>query len=264
VRLVQLTDLHLNAAPRQGMVDPGNDELFRLVLAHAATAPERPDVLVLTGDLVHDGAPSGYRRLAHEVRRHGLRACALPGNHDDPEAMADTLGAEGVFCGTALRLGGWSLVLLDTHLPGTDDGELGEAQLSLLEGALGDGQDTHVLIALHHHPVPVGSRWIDAMGLRDAPAFWSLIAGHPRVRGVLCGHVHQEHSIRRGGIPTWTTPATCRQFAPHRDQFTLDDRPPGYRCLALHPDGRVETSVVRVPPPPRQVGPTSLSLGVPT
>lgn len=248
LELVQLTDTHLNADPRHSLDGLDNEQLFNRALAHVAASSVRPDLLVLTGDLVHDGSHAGYRRLARAVGGHGLRACALPGNHDNPPAMAATLPGEGISCGPTLRLGRWAVALLDSHLPGADDGEVGDAQLARLEAFLGADDDAHVLVALHHHPLPVGSPWLDALGLRNADAFWSLLGRHPRVRGVICGHVHQEHASRHAGIPFWTTPATCMQFAPGREQFALDDRPPGYRRLTLHPDGRVDTSVVRLGP----------------
>jgi Icc protein len=44
-----------------------------------------------------------------------------------------------------------------------------------------------------------------------------------------------------------STPSTCFQFVPGRDDFAIDDRPPGYRWLHLYPDGRIDTRVVWVP-----------------
>jgi Icc protein len=245
VTLAQLTDTHLFADDTARLKGLETDRLLTQALAHLASA-EPPELLVLTGDLVHDGSAAGYRRLAAHLREYGLRACALPGNHDDPQAMRRILPEEGIACGPIVRIGRWRLVLLDTHRPGTDAGELGEAQIALLADQL-EREDGHVLVALHHHPLPVGSRWIDALGLWDRDRLWSAIGDHPRLRGVVCGHVHQAFAATRGRVPVWASPATCMQFAPGRDEFALDDAPPGYRRLRLHPDGTVQTEVVRLP-----------------
>jgi len=42
------------------------------------------------------------------------------------------------------------------------------------------------------------------------------------------------------------SPSTCVQFAPGSMNFRADDRPPGYRWLELHRDGRIDTGVSRV------------------
>ena len=39
----------------------------------------------------------------------------------------------------------------------------------------------------------------------------------------------------------------CFQFVPGRDDFAIDERPPGYRWLHLYPVGRIDTRVVWVP-----------------
>ena len=36
---------------------------------------------------------------------------------------------------------------------------------------------------------------------------------------------------------------TCAQFLPGSEDFALDTRPPGWRWLELHADGRIETQV---------------------
>jgi 3',5'-cyclic-AMP phosphodiesterase len=60
------------------------------------------------------------------------------------------------------------------------------------------------------------------------------------------GHVHQQHDSLRRGVRMLATPSTCAQFLPHSEQFAIDAAPPGYRCLSLHADGRIETEVRRV------------------
>ena len=43
------------------------------------------------------------------------------------------------------------------------------------------------------------------------------------------------------------TPATCFQFGPGSQDFSLDTAAPGYRWITLHADGDISTQVVRVP-----------------
>ncbi len=42
------------------------------------------------------------------------------------------------------------------------------------------------------------------------------------------------------------SPSTCVQFAPRIDDFQVDEEPPGFRLLALLPDGQIRSEVVRI------------------
>lgn len=81
------------------------------------------------------------------------------------------------------------------------------------------------------------------MGLRDGAALLEQLRHHPEVRGLVSGHVHQASDQSLGGLRLLTTPSTCAQFLPGSEDFALDTRPPGWRWLELHADGRIETQV---------------------
>jgi Icc protein len=104
-----------------------------------------------------------------------------------------------------------------------------------------------VLVVLHHQPIPVGSAWLDSIRLMNGPEMLEVVSRHRNVRGILWGHVHQAFDGMHAGVAMMSTPSTCFQFVPGRDDFALDDRPPGYRWLHLYPDGRIDTRVVWVP-----------------
>jgi Icc protein len=161
--------------------------------------------------------------------------------------MGEILNSGSFQFGGELRHGPWSIVLLSTFLAGEDAGGLGPARLQGLRKALAAHAGQHVLVAMHHHPLPMGSAWLDGVALRDEKDFWQIIDSHPNVRGVVCGHVHQAFDRERNGLRFMSTPSTCAQFLPRSDFFALDDRPPGLRWLELHADGRIETEVAWVP-----------------
>ena len=101
------------------------------------------------------------------------------------------------------------------------------------------------MIALHHHPVDVGSRWMDNIGLRNREAFWAIVDRFPQVKVVLWGHIHQPLDQQRGGVRLLASPSTCIQFAAGSADFAVADLAPGYRWFELHPDGDLATDVVR-------------------
>jgi Icc protein len=107
-------------------------------------------------------------------------------------------------------------------------------------------QAEHVMICLHHPPVPMRSQWLDSVGLDNGDEFLARAAASGRVRAAIFGHVHQDYDAVHEGIRLIATPSTCRQFLPHTDEFAVDDRPPAYRCIELRPDGSVATGLVWV------------------
>lgn len=147
-----------------------------------------------------------------------------------------------------IAIGPWHIVMLDSQIPGEVGGRLGQGQLALLEQALQRAQEKelHVLICLHHQPVPVGSVWLDKQQVSDADALFAVTDRYPQVKGILWGHVHQQVDVERNGVKLMASPSTCVQFAPDLEDFKVDDKGPGYRWLELAPDGDICTGVSRV------------------
>jgi Icc protein len=246
-KILQITDTHLHAAADSRMRGVTTYATLLAVLEHAQRDPRWPvDAILATGDIVQDESRAGYERFRSVLEPLGVPVYTIPGNHDDPKLMSEVLTSGSFHLGGELRQGPWSIVLLSTFLAGEDAGGLGPARLQGLRQALAAHAGQHVLVAMHHHPLPMGSTWLDGVALRDAPAFWSVIDAHTNVRAVVCGHVHQATDRTRNNVSFLSTPSTCAQFLPGSDFFALDDRPPGMRWLELHDDGRIETEVTWV------------------
>ncbi|HXR18904.1 MAG TPA: 3',5'-cyclic-AMP phosphodiesterase [Steroidobacteraceae bacterium] len=246
VRVLHLSDPHLFASP-QGCLR-GVDSLasLRQVLAHAVARMSRVDAVLCTGDIVND-EPAGYAHFARELGTLGKPVYCIPGNHDDPARLRSALSAPPFQVGGLADLGAWRIILLDSCVPGRAGGHIGQTQLQALQAAL-TGSERHALVCVHHHPVSMASRWLDAVGIDNADAFFEVLDAHPQVRAIAWGHVHQFFDARRRGVRLLATPSTCAQFLPQSDTFALDARPPAYRRLTLCADGSIETQVVWLEP----------------
>ncbi len=205
--------------------------------------PKDPDVVVVTGDVVQDESRRGYEHFRDSLAERGKPVLVTSGNHDDPIMMSEVLSSEPFHVDRSMRFDDWSLIAVSTHLLGEDAGGLGERRLANLRRSFEEHADQHVLLCIHHHPLPMGSRWLDAVALRDADAFLQLIDQSDNVRAVICGHVHQESERERNGVTYFSTPSTCSQFLPASEGFALDDKPPGCRWLELFDDGRFRSQV---------------------
>jgi len=245
-RILHITDPHLHAHRAARMRGVNTDDTLVATLRHALADPHRPDAILATGDIVQDETRVGYERFRELTADRGLPVYVLPGNHDSPAIMRDVLsGAPFQFCGVAEH-GDWSLVMLNTFASNDDGGLLAPGELEFLERTLAGHQSRHCLIALHHQPVPMGSRWLDGVPLRNAAEFLTICDRHAHIRGIVWGHVHQASDRDRNGVRLMSTPSTCAQFRPGSDDFALDTLPPGYRWLDLHADGSIDTSIVWV------------------
>lgn len=249
LRLLHVTDTHLFAT-RDGRLR-GVDTLHSLtaVLDRAARDRRPADAILVTGDIAQDESRGAYLHFRELLAARGLPVWCLPGNHDAPDLMREALADAPFAVGGAMRAGDWCIVLLDSHRPGEHGGRLTPAELARLRSTLEENRDAPVLIALHHHALPLGSRWLDELRLHDAQDLLGIVDEAPQVRAIVAGHVHQESDIARRGVRYLTTPSTCFQFLPHADEFAIDTRPPGFRWLDLHADGSFGTEVVWIDPP---------------
>lgn len=216
-----------------------------------------PDMALLTGDLVQDPEPASYQRLARILDRLPCPAYCIPGNHDDPALMANCLVGKRIHYQSSIVLDTWHIICLDSSVRGSAKGHLAEAQLLTLESSLSEHPELNTLIALHHHPIPTGSNWMDTMQLQNSGAFLAILGAHSSVRGVVFGHIHQAMDTGHQGIRMLGTPSSCFQFMPGRDEFALDPLPTGYRWLELAAEGDIDTWVARTNTPPKGLTITS-------
>lgn len=245
VLLVQLSDSHLFTEADGKLLGMDTQDSLQRVIERVLQEQPRIDLLLASGDLSQDGSAASYERFRQLTAAIPAPARWFPGNHDDLPAMQAACAGSDLL-EPVVDLGNWRIILLDSSIPGAVPGYLAEPQLALLERALGEAPERHHLICLHHHPVSIGCRWMEPIGLRNPEALFAVLERFAQVRALLWGHVHQEFDQQRGGVRLLASPSTCVQFAPGSEEFQADGTAPGYRWLRLFDDGRLETGVSRV------------------
>jgi Icc protein len=255
LRLLQLSDCHLSPDP--GGLFRGIDPLCHLqaVAADARQRFAQADLLLLTGDLTHHGAPDAYRRLLDSVAGLAAQRHWLAGNHDVPVSMQALEAQEPALGCKLIDSKYWRILLLDstTQPDGRGGGSLSDGELVWLRQQLQNVGQRWVFIALHHNPVALGSAWQDAIMLGNAAQFWAIVDRCPQVRGLMFGHVHQQQHLQRGQIQLFAAPSTALQFQAGCDSFQLETDAalarPGYRYYALQDDGCIDARLCRVEMP---------------
>src|SRR5580658_6462745 len=219
--LAQISDLHIKRAGALAYrrVDTAA-ALTRCVAALNALKP-RPDVVIMTGDLVDQGDPEQYAHLKTLLSPLEIPYYLLVGNHDDRTALRGEfsdrpeLRTGGDFVHYAADIGPLRLIALDSIVPGQSAGDLCEARLEWLARQLDEAQGKPVVVALHHPPFECGIGHMDALRLdpQAAQKLAALIARHPNVERVICGHVHRPMFVRFGGTIASAVPAPAHQVA---------------------------------------------------
>lgn len=247
--ILQISDLHLLSQPTGTLKGVPTAESAALVLQHArATVPD-PAWVVLSGDLSHEETVAGYELLHDLLGDWAARCLLIPGNHDDRAKMRQVFrqvpgaGEEPIWF--RQELAEWALLGIDTHVPGEVYGEVSGAMLEQFETLLSADPSRPALVFLHHHPGPVGSNWVDSIGLRNAAQLETRLARFPSIQALFCGHIHQVFAGRIGDVPFHSAPSTAIQFLPNSPDMGFDLQPPGFRVIELD-ERQFSTRVVRL------------------
>lgn len=234
--LVQISDLHIKepGALAYRRVDTAAS-LARTIACLNALAP-RPDAVLMTGDLVDRGTVEEYRHLKTLLDTLEIPYWMLIGNHDAREPLREVFAGRpelregGDFIQYSVDLGPLRVIALDSMQTGQSAGTLCDARLAWLADQLDAARDKPVIVALHHPPFDCGIAHMDAIRLepRAAEQLEALIARHPNVERVLCGHVHRPMFVRFGGTIAAAVPAPAHQV-------TLDLAPDAPSTFTLEP-----------------------------
>ncbi len=226
----QITDLHIGF----DLGNPNEANLTRLesVLARLNDGPDRPDLLLLTGDLTEHGNAESYARLVEALPACPVPAWPIPGNHDQRAAMLAAfpqVRLEGGFIQYAIEQDGLRILMLDTLEPGRHGGAFCSARADWLRSELAAHPETPTLIVMHHPPFPAGIAWMDP----DPEEPWvrrfaEAIGGHDQILEITCGHVHRAVVSCWQGHTTMICPSTAPAVV-----LNLSGIDPE------HPDGRV-------------------------
>lgn len=216
--IAQITDTHVMRAGKlvYGTLD-SSAHLSRAIDRLNALDP-RPDVVLVTGDLVDAGSAEEYARLRVLLDSLAMPYRLIPGNHD----VRDTLRAgfpeqpwsrDEPFCHYVDEAWPVRLIGLDSLEPGEVAGRICAARRAWLARQLAAAPERPTLIFVHHPPFASGIAHMDAKPMREADAFAAVVAAHGNVLRVIAGHVHRSISALWGGTLCTTCPSTAHQFA---------------------------------------------------
>ncbi|WP_300296802.1 phosphodiesterase [Ferrovibrio sp.] len=236
--IAQITDTHIKLPGKLAYKKVDTAAMLeRCVLDLLALQPQ-PDLILLTGDLVDLGRPEEYDHLKSILSPLKQRIIAIPGNHDERDAMRDAFAHGGYLPkerGSFLQFAiddeyPLRIVGLDTLIPGQGGGELCAERLDWLDRTLAQKPDMPTLVLMHHPPFETGIGHMDRIGLKGREDFAAIMARHNQVELILCGHLHRTIRASIGGRPALTCPSPAHQVA-------LDIDPQAPSCFRMEPPG---------------------------
>lgn len=213
---VHLTDVHI--APK-GQLTLTTDTARNLqsVFRRVREMSLRPVCFVLGGDLTNHGEPESYlhlKELLAEAADFGVPMLLALGNHDSRLAFRHVMLDENDASDESERFyysrsfDSLRIIVLDSMIPGSVYGELGDEQLQWLDNTLADPAPGGDVVVVHHPSIPRGVPRTDDYLLQDRGAFEEVISRHHPM-AVLCGHSHVPTVAAFGGTVHFAGPATA-------------------------------------------------------
>lgn len=244
VRVLHVTDPHLFADEDARLRGTVTHSTLQAVLGQIMRDNWPADLVAVTGDLTQDETAASYERFRTLLASLGLPVYCVPGNHDVRTLMQQELSEAPFYYCDTVRLSNWLIVGIDSCISGEAGGQIAPPELGRLDKLLSSTSAEHVLICLHHPPLPVGSAWLDRVGLQNGREFLELILMTGKTRAAIFGHIHQDFDATFDDIRIIGTPSTCRQFKTSSVRFALDDNPPAYRRITLQANGTVNAELM--------------------
>ncbi|MEM9809469.1 MAG: phosphodiesterase, partial [Cyanobacteria bacterium P01_D01_bin.56] len=165
--IAQISDLHVQT-PGQlayGVVD--TNTLVADAIAQLSRLNPAPDVVVASGDLVHNGTVAEYEHLTSLLVPLQCPVYLMPGNHDHRDHLRQMFSDHTYLVNGKTHLSyvvedyAIRMVMLDSIIPGKGQGCVDAERLLWLEQQLSSNPDKPTMLFMHHPPFATGIPWMD-------------------------------------------------------------------------------------------------------
>lgn len=221
--IAQISDTHIAAPPSGRAADTDRAEALRRCVADINR--QGVDAVVHTGDNAHNGTPEEYACLRDILAGLEAPLFPIPGNRDRRGALREAfahlphLPRNGEFLHYAVDDFPLRLVALDSQEPGDRKGAFCAERLAWLEETLAREPAKPTVLFVHHPPFDIaGQNYVG--GYRrpgEAEALAALVARHPQVERLLCGHVHCLHRETWAGTVATVMPSVAVDLRKEND-----------------------------------------------
>lgn len=185
LRIAHLSDIHCGELTFQ-------DDLMRSTIERINRF--RPDVAIVTGDLTAAGYEWEFEQAAEWIGGIEAPTVVIPGNHDSRNVgyvhFEELFGDRN----SVLRVGGTTIVAVDSTEPDLDNGQIGRGRYPWIEEQFTPHADLRVFV-LHHHLLPIPGTGRERNIVNDAGDALECLQ-RAGVDLVLSGHKHVPYAWR--------------------------------------------------------------------
>lgn len=240
-----ISDIHVDGGARAA-------ERTARVLEYLNTLPGALDALLITGDLADHGLADEYTEIRALLKESRVPMLSCPGNHDVRAAYRShllDLPGDDAPINQAHLAGGALFAMCDSSVPGAGQGLLSDDTLAWLDATLTERSDTPAFVCFHHPPTMLHVPSVDAIRQFQADRLSTVLARHPQVVAILCGHAHTAAATTFSGLPLLVAPGVASTLRLPWDGSETIDRslPPAVAFHVLDDERRLTTHYRVVP-----------------
>ncbi len=213
--IAHISDFHIMKHDTKtcGVV-PAAQQVSKLI-AHINSLSPAPDLVLVTGDLTHDGTLEQAREARRILSDLRMPWYLVPGNHDQRDTLKKVFAPDACpsrdenFLHFQIDLPSLRLIGLDSTRPDAPGGMLCPQRADWLENRLDERPDKPTLLFLHHPPTNFGVPETDQDGFEGAERLGQIVEQHPCIERILCGHIHLNASTCWHGVLVNTAPSAA-------------------------------------------------------
>ncbi|MGF1608711.1 MAG: metallophosphoesterase [Kiloniellales bacterium] len=211
--IAQISDTHILAKSSGEAVGASRAENLRRCVADINR--QRVDVVLHTGDSVHQSSAEEYVHLRELLAELRAPLFMVPGNRDGHDALRAAFGDLSYLplngdLHYAIEDHPVRLVALDSVAAGERKGVFCERRLAWLRGTLAKEPNRPTILFIHHPPFDIDPHYVGGYRRQqDAEALARLVEDHSQVVRLLCGHVHCSHREPWAGTVATTMPSVA-------------------------------------------------------
>ena len=201
--LAQISDTHISLPDPESSRTSERMNALEAFVAHVDGMDEKPDLILHTGDVTHDGTPEEYEAVKAVMNALDIPVYFSLGNRDLGanlvEGLKDLGGAEleGGFLIYSVDGFPVRLIAMDTQNRKSRIGTTCSVRLCILDELLAEQPDTPTALFMHHPPFEVTTSkypfQFDDPVLADA--FMRLVMQNKQVVHLFCGHMHRQYGV---------------------------------------------------------------------
>jgi len=193
MKLVHISDSHISH------LHPEREKNLEACVSSINSSQPAADVVIHTGDIVHDGRPDEYITAHRLLNKLNAPYFVMGGNRDRRETLINEFAdgqyikSNNTYIQYAVEQFDVRLIVIDTMSDHSNKGRICHARMAHLASMLNENPTKPTAVFMHHTPFRVGAipdpeqfeDWDDVHKLRD------LLDQHQQITGIYCGHIHR-------------------------------------------------------------------------